>query len=327
MSKYEIGGTYGSNNSLLIIDKVKVIIGKSEKLKYKVQCQICKNDKELHGDAEYLVYPEYFANGKLPCGCSKSTRYSETQWKIIIKRKALQNNHVFINFVNEKYFDQNTKLILKCNTCNNDWSSCSLVNYLKNRGCPHCAELSRIEKHTTSDDEWINRFRNTGFFPESQYSFQRTTPTGRTWKIVCTSCGPSKEFLADRANLTAGKIPCDCGSGGGFDVNKIGYFYILKVKVNDEVFLKYGISNFYRRRIVDHLRTLKTVKGEILEKMVFMSSGHTVLNIESELKRELPIHNKSLDGFRKESCSLDFYTKILDKVTSDPRMKKVIIDS
>ena len=145
--------------------------------------------------------------------------------------------------------------------------------------------------------------------------------------MVCTSCGPAKEFLAERANLTAGKIPCDCGSGGGFDVNKTGYFYILKVKVNNEVFLKYGISNFYRRRIVDHLRTLKTVKGEILEKQVFTASGNVVLNIESELKRELPVHNRLLDGFRKESCSLDFYTKILDKVTSNLDMKKVIIDS
>jgi len=326
MSKYEIGKTYGSNNSLLVLDKVKVTVGNSEKLKYKVQCQICKHDKELHGNAEYLIYPEYFVNGKLPCGCSKSTRYSEKQWKVIVKRKALHNNHEFVSFVDEKYVDQNTKLILKCNTCSNTWNSCSLINYIRDRGCPTCAELSRIKKHTTSDTEWISRFRNTGFFPDHQYSFERTTPTGRTWSVLCTSCGPSREFLADRANLTAGKIPCDCGSGGGFDVNKTGYFYILKVKVNHEVFLKYGISNFYRRRIVDHLRTLKTVKGEILEKQVFAASGHVVLKIESELKRELPVHNRLLDGFRKESCSLDFYTKILDKVISNLDMKKVIID-
>lgn len=70
MSLYSIGEVHGSNKALLIVDKIK----KGRRLYYKVQCQICKNDVELHGDAIFDIPSDYFKNGKLPCGCSNNKK-------------------------------------------------------------------------------------------------------------------------------------------------------------------------------------------------------------------------------------------------------------
>ena len=320
MKKYKIGDLVGSNNSLIIIDCQR--IDGHRGLTYKVQCQICKNDHELHGDATYLVDTQYFKSNKLPCGCSKSTRYSEDQLRIILKRKTKLNNYEFVDFVGGKYVDQDTKLMLKCNTCHHSWSSCSLTNYLRDRSCPVCAVSIRATKTATSDEVWISRFRDTGFFPEDKYSFTRKSLTGRLWKVCCKVCG-DQPFVSDRSNLVAGKIPCNCGSGGGFDIDKTGYFYVLKVMIGKEISLKYGITGFYKRRIVDHKRTLKTLKGVIVEQMVFMGDGKKVLALESELKRKVPSDNKFIEGFRRESCSIDFYSFLLQSV-HDAGLEKLV---
>lgn len=323
-TKYKIGNLLGSNNSLLVLDYQK--INNEKRLFYKVQCQICKKDKELFGDAIYIIDSQYFISNKLPCGCSKSTRYSEDQLRVILTRKTKLNNHEFIDFEGGKHIDQDTKLIIKCKSCNNDWTTCSLNNYMKDRGCPHCANKLRANNKITPDNVWINRFRATDSFPEDKYSFLRISPMGRLWNVYCKTCGIEKSFVADRANLAVGKVPCDCVSGGGFDINKIGYFYILKVLIDDKISLKYGITNFYKRRIADHNRTLKTVNGVIIEKLVFMGNGKNVLSLESELKRTVPAENKFIEGFRKESCSIDFYESLLQSVY-ETDLEKITMDT
>ena len=308
MKKYDVGTIKGANNALLILAKI-------DDNKYKVQCQICKNDEELYGDAIYDIAVDYFTNNKLPCGCSKSPRRSERQWEVIIKRKARENNSEFLGFVGGSYINQNTKIFLRCNSCDNMWDSCSVANFIRGKTCPRCANVSRGENNAKSNDYFIDRFRATGLFPEGQYSFERTTNTGRLWKVKCSKCGDI-EFTVDRSNLIAGKIPCNCGTGGGFDINKTGYFYILNVIAFGNEFLKFGISNYPKRRITGHKRTLREIGGEIVRSRFFRGDGNEVLAIESALKRDLEIDNKFIDGFRRESCNLSNIDKILAAVSA-----------
>jgi len=314
MSKYKIGYTVGANNALLILSYTTVKHNNKVKNLYKVECQICKKDSELNGDAIYEVDTQYFSSNKLPCSCSKSPSYSANQWKIIINRKAQSNNHTFIGFENNEYKNQNTKVLLNCNSCGNYWDSCSVTNYIRDRSCPKCANKNRAVNKTTSDFEWISRFRLTGLFPEDNYSFTRIEQTGRLWNVYCNTCGDGKVFVSDRSNLAAGKIPCNCGIGGGFDVDKIGYFYILKVLIENKLSLKYGITNFHKRRLVDHKRTLKTLNATIVSIEIYKGNGEDVLRLESNLKRTIPADNKNIEGFRKEACSINFYESIVEAV-------------
>lgn len=304
--KYNIGEIVGRNNSLQILDLVRAN-GESS---YKVKCLKCSKDPELHGLAEYFRPSYFISSGKLPCGCAKNPKWSKKQWEVILKRKAKENNEEFLDFVgNPEKVDQNSKLKLYCNVCGNIWESCSINNYMKNRACPACANVLRGLKRNTPSIEWISRFRATGLFPESQFSFERVTPTSREWKVYCTKCSPLV-FESDRSNLVAGKIPCDCSIGGGFDVSKDGYFYILDVTILGLTFLKFGITHFPSRRIKQHARILKEVGGIITNPRIFKGEGRLVFDIESNLKRTLQIENKFLEGFRREACSLDCLPEI-----------------
>lgn len=307
MKKYNIGDVVGSNNALLILDKFK---DKHNKTRYKVECQICKKDPELFGEAIYEATSDYFKTSKLPCGCSKSKKYTKHEWTVLIKRKAESNNHIFHGYVvDSEKVNQDSKLKLECKTCAHIWESCSIGNYTRDRSCPKCADISRGLKKNTEASEWLRRFRATGLFPEEQYSFERTSETGRLWKVLCTKC-EGLEFFSDRSNLVAGKIPCNCSKGGGYDSTKPGYFYILEVQALGTNFLKFGISNFPKRRIVGHKRNLSTIGGEIIKQRFFIGDGEEVLSIESMLKKTLQIENKYIDGFKREACSLDCLSAI-----------------
>ena len=301
---FDIGEIVGANNALLI----KRIIPKNEegnnKCLYEVECQLCKKDPELFGDAIYKRTRDYIHAGKLPCGCSRGSKWTKYQWEVVIKRKCKENNSEFIGFVDVSKIGQNSKLKLKCNVCGNEWDTCSANNLIKNRTCPECANLRRARSRLTNDEDWIKRFRESGFFPEDTYSFKRHNEFSRSWYVYCKKCGEDNSFTADRSNLVAGKVPCNCSNGGGFDVSKSGYFYILLCKSNPKNFIKYGITNFPQRRLVDHKRTLKSTNGIIDYHVVFNGEGSEVLALESHIKRTIKPINKSESCFKEETCEL-----------------------
>ena len=185
---------------------------------------------------------------------------------------------------------------------------------MRDRKCPFCADIVHAERRSTPDGMWISRFIESGQFHEEQYSFRRLSKTGRLWNVYCNKC--NVESVSDRSNLVAGKVPCACGSGGGFNVNKTGYFYILSVSVGDESIVKYGITNFYRRRLTDHKRTLKTIDATIDSYLVFEGNGKSVLELESHLKRTIPRVNKGVDGFRSECCLPEYFSEIQRQIQS-----------
>lgn len=307
--KYQIGELYGLNSSLLLLERCLV----NGCTMYKVQCQVCKLDPELHGDATYTIYSDYLHNKKMPCGCSKAPKWNKQQWSVLLKRKAEKNNHTFGGFLcDPDNVNQSTKIVLHCNNCGHDWNSGSVGNYYSDRGCPKCADNIRTNSRLTQSDVWIERFRKTGKFEESKFRFERTTDTGRLWNVYCNVC--NTVTVSDRSNLVAGKIPCGCGSGGGINVKQPVYFYILTVFALGQRFIKFGISNYPKRRIVDHKRTLRGVGGVIENKIVFVGDGTEMLSIESELKRTLDIQNKFIDGFKREACRYDNYQELLDRL-------------
>lgn len=309
--RFKIGDIIGTNNSLEVIG-YRSKRNKKERGKYVVKCHICAQDPELNGDAIYEMSADYVNSNKLPCSCSKSEKRTKAQWEVLIKRKAVENNHFFIDFVDD-YQNQNSKLHLKCGRCNSEWKSCSVGNYLRNRGCPTCANYDRVKNKITSSDVWINRFLETGKF-NSDYNFKRQTERSRLWEVTCKKCGTDKVFISDRSNLVAGKVPCDCNLGGGYDKSLTGYFYLLTFEINNEKHVGYGITNFPHRRFTDHKRELGKAGGSLQEIKWFTSDGVTVLAIETLIKQLYKPSGVKVTGFVKESTSLDNLQSILDMV-------------
>lgn len=291
--KYKEGETYGS---LLILGR--------ENGKIRVQCQVCKNDPELYGSAEYLIESDYFNTEKLPCGCSHTPRRSQKQWEVLLSRKAKDNNENFIGFVDGEYKNQNSKINLSCNDCGFNWESCSVSNYMRNRSCPMCANMRKAAKRSTNDTIWIDRFVKDGNFDLQVHSFKRCTNTGRLWEVSCKICGDEKKFISDRSNLVAGKVPCDCNRGGGFNKNIESYVYVVKIEGIKTGFTGFGITNFPHRRIKDHAReSWKHIQG-ITDVEVYECNGTIALQIETKLKHTFPLYPQEIPGFIREATLL-----------------------
>lgn len=300
---FSVGDVVGGNNSMLVLSFIKKHSEGNRQPLYEVECQICKLDSELFGDAKYKATSDYLKANKLPCGCSSAPKWSKEQWEVLIKRKASSKDITFNGFVCNDKIGQNSKLNLECNVCGNVWDSCSINNFIKDRGCPCCANRTRAIKKNTSDEEWVSRFRQTELFPQDIFKFKRVSEFSRSWEVTCKVCGDDNIFISDRSNLVAGKVPCNCSIGGGFDVSKTGYFYILYCKIEDNTFIKYGITNFLHRRLTGHKRTLLDSGGVLLSSTAFTATGHEVLQLESHLKRTIkPLSD--VGCFKKETCSI-----------------------
>ena len=55
---------------------------------YIVKCAACSADIDLHGDGHFKGLKGDILKGKVPCGCSKSPRWSNEQFTTMCKRKA-----------------------------------------------------------------------------------------------------------------------------------------------------------------------------------------------------------------------------------------------
>ncbi len=103
---------------------------------------------------------------------------------------------------------------------------------------------------------------------------------------------------------------------GGFDGDKSGIFYILKIKLNENMFVGYGISNNAKSRINTHKFELKKANGMILDKLFFdFKIGKDANNIETIIKRSIPQVNIGVRGFITECADFVYFDNILKLVT------------
>lgn len=136
--------------------KIKVVgvFGKDKKNRtiFKVICEVCSKDPEL--------FPEYFKstrsnleNGNIPCGCSKSARWTYDQYILRINRA---NNEKFtINNIVGKFKGNLTKLSCTCSK-NHTWTT-SIQTLLRGSGCPTCKMTNLQEFNRLDEQVAINR--------------------------------------------------------------------------------------------------------------------------------------------------------------------------
>ena len=99
---------------------------------------------------------------------------------------------------------------------------------------------------------------------------------------------------------------------GGFDGSKLGIFYILKIKLNEQLFIGYGITNQVKGRFDTHKYELKKANGVILEKMTYQFQiGKNANNLETQIKRSIPNINLGVRGFVTECTTADHLEKII----------------
>jgi hypothetical protein len=121
----------------------------------------------------------------------------------------------------EPWKGKETKIILLCGI-HGVWRTSTMHSFMSRKtGCPACG-MQRTFKAVSKtkrilDDDWINRFMDTGKFGES-ISFKRNFNIER-WTVRCEVCAKdvyaqaglcSGEFDASQQSLAKGDCPCRC---------------------------------------------------------------------------------------------------------------------
>jgi len=100
---------------------------------------------------------------------------------------------------------------------------------------------------------------------------------------------------------------------GGFDGSKPGIFYILKIKLDEQLYVGYGITNQAKGRLDTHKYELKKAGGVIVEKMIYQFKiGKNANHLETQIKRAIPKINLGVRGFMTECTTANYLEKIID---------------
>lgn len=105
---------------------------------YILKCTNCSQDSELFGQGYFRSIKSSLVNlGQVPCGCSKSPRFSEKQYEVLCSRRARELGYDFLGFIGE-WKAHKTKIRMSCAE-HGEWGSCSINGLVsKGSGCPSC---------------------------------------------------------------------------------------------------------------------------------------------------------------------------------------------
>ena len=231
---FEIGHKFGKENQIEVIELYsKTESGRTRRV-CKVKCSICENDSELHGNATYEMSVYDVKREHQPCGCCRNPKWTESQWTIILRRKAIQKNYFFFGF-NEPWQNQDSRIILFCPVHKKMWTP-TIGNFMQGRNCPACGLDTKSKKKSKPTEVMISNFTRTGAFKEGTV-FWKKSNRGRTWCYTCPICSNDEYvqagictgiFESDKSNLQVGKLRCRCAynhkwsqADREFQVNKI----------------------------------------------------------------------------------------------------------
>jgi hypothetical protein len=230
--------------------------GKTGKAKiYILLCRECVKDVELFQGGYFKSLKSNLTKGRIPCGCSESTKWTTSQYQTLCSRKANEFGYAFLGFIGEWLYN-NTKVRMLC-SIHGEWSSGNINNLLRGRCCPKCRIDNFWKSNRKTDETMIQSFFASGaFHPDTKFwRSDRVNPLGHKlfWNIYCPECNITTDSFC--GNLQQGKRPCDCS------INTQRDAYINFITDGDNVVsIKFGISvRVTERAKAQHRRSKYTV--------------------------------------------------------------------
>lgn len=308
--KIEIGQKFGKYSQVEVVEYAgKATNG--EKL-YKVLCHTCKRKPEMYGDGIFEIRKHGLATGRLPCGCSKSSKKNQEQRIALSTDKANKKNITILDINDEGV------LTLKCNRDGNIWTQYWYVFY-KFGGCKKC-NLELMPNRKDNDDVVAQRFMDTGDYHTDTIFWRSGKRESNTdfWMYLCPRCEKdevgsrqpvSEVFEGRRGDMLRGTLPCRCKlhkkNPDNFRI------YVLVAMSPNHSFTGYGVTFDERVRFNTHKQTLREAGYEIIEKEVFIVSEPIGRRIERELTRNFTVERQEIEGFKTEATSFENHIEVL----------------
>ena len=213
---------------------------------YVLKCNNCSQDYELFGEGVFKSIKSNIVNKcHIPCGCTRTPRWSKEQFSVICTRKAEELGYKFLSFVGE-WKGANTKIKMLCEK-HGEWDSSS-INNLNNHsyGCSRCNMSSKFPS-AKADVEIIQSFIDSGaFHPDTEFwrsDRVRSRNKRDFWFMFCPECGQQGE--AQITHLQLGQRPCACSPMRQQEC----YINQLIDDCNNTVGIKFGVANNSEKRL------------------------------------------------------------------------------
>lgn len=239
---------------------------------YILECSLCSNDKELFPD-DIESMKGHLLDGKIPCGCSKTPKWSKLQHVVLIERMCKNRNISFCG-LNQKYNGQKTKINLHCNKCLHVWSTGSIRSLLsEGKGCPKCGgsyplSLEDVHKNIQTSCEDKNIMFD-GFCDENGYKNNRS--------FIRMKCGNDEthQWSVSYMNLVYKKSGCPFCAVSGYRQSLPGYFYVYRYEIEGKPpIYKYGITNRTPDiRSSEHINGIKNCRKKKIFSFFFEDGG------------------------------------------------------
>jgi len=183
--------------------------------RYEYECGVCSIDTELWGKGSITGLKVV---DSLPCGCSKSTRFTREQYELLILRRCSSLGYEFLGFLGE-YKGKDTKLKLYNPASGNTWGSTKLISFLNGNKDPAIAVRERAKRTMMSDVELTDRLYSNFNYPEGTvFTRSETTEIINVFCPICSqdkyskNCEDSSKFSARLGDILSGKKCCRCSS-------------------------------------------------------------------------------------------------------------------
>jgi hypothetical protein len=276
---------------------------------YSVKCHECSKDSEMFGDGCFTMSREQITNRDIPCGCAPIYKPNEQQMKIIATRYTEGKTFKFLGFEGQ-YAGFKTMLRFKCDIDGHEWSR-KYQRFTRDTACFKCGRIACGESNRIDDDVYAEKLLSYGAY-EKGTTLRRTRDESNTWYLTCPTCSKDgQEFRTNLSSLVAGFKPCFCGSPGGYDKSKDGYFYVIRAVSDESEFTGYGITNKPTTRLSQHKNNLAKKGFVIAEIELFDMSGQKAPELENAVKQQFPLNKQDIAGFRKEATYHYLYNDVV----------------
>lgn len=186
---------------------------------YIVECNICKKDRELHGEGLYKSFKKDLIKGRIPCGCSNNPRFTRGQWEVRVKRSSEEKGLKFISLHGE-FKGGMTKLEMSCPKHGSWFSTTAESLICNNPGCPSCGRI-RTTNASKMEDSWhVKKFLETEKFHKGTIFWRSDkNDSPNHWFYKCPVCSVDEYakaglcegvFGACHSSLKKGMLPCRC---------------------------------------------------------------------------------------------------------------------
>jgi hypothetical protein len=210
---------------LLVVDSDNHVLSKRW---YTCVCSLCSQDKELWPYGSIQITHKNLLKGRIPCGCSKTPRWTSSQYEVKVKRKCSELGYIFQGWFGE-YKGSRTYLDLENPITGNRWNTCIVSSLLSGAEDPLLKGSKITNKKTLPDEYHVPQFLETSAFLDG--TVFHNLGKGK-WSYICPTCSYDEYvkaglccgvFYSTYSNLKSGKKACRCAKGYQFSEEQQEY--------------------------------------------------------------------------------------------------------